>query len=413
MNFQQDVRCSRKSGAVMLTVMVLFGMMMLLTIAAFVVSSTDVRMAGMYKQSQEAFFDAEAGLQVAKNVIDQALEDGSLVLDSATETVNIPAPSDFHFKTITTLTRLANSNAYYLTVTGTAANAETVLEAAFERVNLLADIGIFGDDDVQIQPHAGIYSYRSANNPNPSSSSDSTGEVGVGSNESIGLKTSTELDGSVLLGQDDSGADASYSSVPSGVPIVSMGYQVDTDPLGALGGEVENAALFFSNASNNNNADAVPPIVGNEIDGSIYLPPGNFYVEDVRIGTHDVLDIGGTPDNPVTIYFEGANSSDEFRIQPNSDMVFSAGDAVPTAFRLFMVTDNDIRIQPNLDFCGMIYAPYADDVRLQPGDGFRGIIWANSIRIQPGGDIWIDVSLLDQFQANSIRYTQWKEMRNR
>jgi hypothetical protein len=405
----EGLEVSPQSGIVMVAMMILFGSITLLSISAFVFSSTDVLVAGYYSQSRNSFFEAEAGLQAIKSQVNDDLSDGTLVLDSAVESVNYTAPSGFNFNPVTVLTRLADTNSYYFTVTGRTVNAKTVLEVTLSLRNLLGYAGVFGHQDVTGQPNGGIYSYYSGQIPTPLPPGDSTGEAAVGSNHDVGLSGSLILDGAILLGEDSSGQMASYSAGP-GIPAEEVGEAIDSDPLGAVGGEVEQATQFFSQSSNNNNADAVPPIVGNSVQGSIYLPPGNYYLEDFVLGALDVLELGGTAENPVVIYFEGQKNNDQFLMQPNSDMTFTAGDAVPTAFYLFSVTDHDIQIQPNQDFYGLVYAPEAE-VRLQPNGDIHGVFWGDVVRAQPGGDIWVDLSLLDQFTSDIVEISQWKELR--
>lgn len=408
---------SPQSGIVMVAMMILFGSITLLSIAAFVFSSTDVLVAGYYSQSKNSFFDAEAGLQAIKSQINTDLADGTLVLDSDVESVNYTAPAGFNFDPVTVLTRLADTNQYYFTVTGHTVNAKTVLEVTVSLRNLLGFAGVFGDKEVIGQPNGGIFSYYSGETPNPVPPAslppppwgDSEGGAGVGSNVDVGLSGSLVLDGVILLGAESGGQTATYSAGPD-IPAEETGESIERDPLGATGGELDAAAQFFSQTANNNNADAVPPIVGNSVQGSVYLPPGNYYLEDFVLGALDVLEIGGTAEDPVVIYFEGQRNNDQFLMQPNSDMIFTAGDAVPTAFYLFSVTDHDIQIQPNQDFYGLVYAPDAE-VRLQPNGDIHGVFWGNVVRLQPGGDIWVDLSLLDQFTSDIVDFTQWKELR--
>jgi hypothetical protein len=393
-----------RSGMVMMAMMILFGSITLLSVGAFIISSTDVLVAGQYVRSKGAFFQAEGGLQAMKAMINDDLADGTLTLTNTVMTVNYSAPAGFKFDPVTALIPLAKTDSYYFTITGRTVNAETVIEATFERLNKLVKLGIFGDDLVRGQPNGGVYSYYSETTPTPTIP-DSTDEAAVGSNNDISLKASLDLDGHMVLGQDSLGNDATFTA-DSSVPYDYIGKSVESDPLGAVSGELAAAGVFFSNSANNNNADATPPIINNRINGSVSLPPGNYYLEQVRIGALDVLEVGGTQDNPVRIYLGGGG---EFRMQPNSEMVFTAP-AVPPAFQLFALNGNNIRIQPNLDFWGLIYAPDSD-VQLQPNGSIHGIFWGDEVLAQPGGDIWIDLSLLDGFLTSVIEYTQWKEIR--
>ena len=398
------ISCDARSGMVMMAMMILFGEITLLSIGAFIMSSTDVLVAGQYSRSKSSFFQAEAGLQAIKAMINDDLADGSLVLTDTVAAVNYTAPAGFEFDPVTALIPLAQGESYYFTITGRTVNAQTVLEATFKRINKLVRLGIFGNYLVRGQPNGGVYSYYSETTPTPSIL-DSTGEAVAGSNTDIRLKASLDLDGHIVLGQDSSGNDATFSA-DADVSYDYLQQQVESDPLGAASGELADAGAFFSNPLNNNNADANPPIVNNRVNGSVSLPPGNYYLENIRIGAGEVLEVGGTAENPVRIYMGGAG---EFRMQPNSDMV-STSIPTPPSFQLLVLNGNNVRIQPNLDFWGLIYAPDSD-VQIQPNGDIHGVFWGEEVLLQPGGDIWIDMSLLDGFITKVVEYTQWKEVR--
>lgn len=399
-----------RSGMVMMAMMILFGSITLLSIAAFMMSSTDVLVAGQYAQSKGALFNAEAGIQAVKTRIQNDLASGVLTLDSAVETVDYTPVGGYEFSPVTTLTRLANKNAYYFTVTGRTVNAQTVVEATFERINALDRLGIFGNSAVGAQPNVSMYSYSSSENPNPSPS-DSSGEALMGSNGSVYFGNGGSLDGTLYLGEDDMGNPATASGADS-FEVRDLGEEIESDPLGADGGELESALQYFRNPGNNNNADAVPRIVNNQhTSGSLHLPPGNYYLKDLNIGAGQTLSIGGTAENPVRIFFEGQRRSDGIIFMPNSEISFTGTVPSPPGFQLYVMSDHDIRVQPKLDFYGMIYAPDSD-IEIHPGGNIYGAIWGDSVQMQPGVNMYVDMTLVDQFSSDAIQLISWKEVRN-
>lgn len=405
MKTQPPILDSSRQGIVMMSMMVLFGIMSLMTVAVFIVAQTDIQILTQYKRGQNAFFNAEAALQIAKAEIENSLLNGSLLLDSTTESVLINPPPDFDFEPIRTLTRLADENMYYLVVTGKFDNARAIIETAFRRQGLFMDLGIFGDETVRLQPNGEVLSYRSSETTSPTTS---TGEAGVGSNETVTFLPGVDLDGTVMLGQDAGGNPATGPS-SSSYTVEHLGEYINPDPLGANGGELEEATIYYRNPSNNNNSDAIPAINNNSVNGSVYLPPGNYYLDSFRIGANKTLEVGGTPDNPVNIFFEG---SGEFRVQPNANIVYTSGTPAPTTLRIFSTSSSMVRFQPKLDVRALVYAPNAE-VRIQPNGDFYGAVWGKDVRMQPRGDFWIDLTLLNEYMSTSIEYTQWKEVRAR
>lgn len=397
-----------RSGMVMMAMMILFGSITLLSIGAFIMSSTDVLVAGQYTRSKSAFFQAEAGLQAMKAMINDDLAAGTLTLTDTVASVNYTAPAGFEFDPVTTLIPLAAPDSYYFTITGRTINAQTVLEAAFARKNKLMKLGIFGNDLVRGLPQGGVYSYYSEGTVTPVAS-DSTGEVSAGSNSDIRLRSSMELDGSLILGQDSGGNDASFTA-DSDIPYNYLSEPVVSDPLGGVSGELNDAKEFFSNPLHNNNADATPPIVNNRVNGSVSLPPGNYYVESFVLGANETLEVQGTAENPVRIYVDATGGAGGFQMLPNSDMTFTGVPAVPTAFHIYAFNGTKVLIQPRMDFWGLIYAPESE-VWLQPNGDIHGVFWGADVLLQPGGDIWVDMSMLDGFVTDIMEYTQWKEIR--
>ena len=56
----------------------------------------------------------------------------------------------------------------------------------------------------------------------------------------------------------------------------------------------------------------------------------------------------------------------------------------PTDFRIFSNSADDIKLLPNHDFRGFVYAPYAD-ATIQPNGDFLGAVWSEDTILAPGG----------------------------
>jgi hypothetical protein len=388
--------------------MALFGVLALLGILGLVlgivytVVTTNIQIGGNSKRQQESFAQADAGIQYIQARVNADLQAGTLTLGAAAVPVNFSAPTGFHFDTVTNLTRLANRNRYLINVTGRSGTASTTIQAVLGRRNALGDMGIFGDRALLLQPGFDIYSYDSTvlRDPMPF---DSTSEAGAGSNESVSVQPGASVDGVVYLGASASGIPAVYSGTTA-IPTVGID-RVTPDPLGAVGGALAASITHYSNPICNDNAAA--GIVGNQIDlpghGSFTVSAGYYFLTSFTLGSHAELTIDSTPGNPAVVFLTG-----EFRTQPSSRIVSTSGS--PQAFYIFSSSSGEFRIQPNSEFRGFVYAPYAD-LLIQPNSNLYGVFWGGNIRLQPGGDLFIDSAALNDFVSGSLELVQWKEIR--
>ncbi|MCF7839021.1 MAG: hypothetical protein K9N49_10375 [Candidatus Marinimicrobia bacterium] len=355
------------------------------------------------ERAQIAFFRAEAGARYTVRMISDMLNDGSLILGGPS--VPLPTPpaailTEYGFEPATALQALPHNREYYFSITGVCHNARTTIEITIRRPRLLADVGVFGDRSVTVQPNGSIFSYHSSTVANPQPA-DSTGEANIGSNEQITFRPNVQLDGLVTRGADLFG---NPPPAPAGYDSASVG-RITPDPLGAQGGVLAQAFAHYSQAANNNNG-AVADIKSNKLNirvkDSVTLPPGRYYLRELTLASKSELIVAGTTANPTIIYLDG-----ELSTQPNTD--FNANAARPSNLFIFSRSDEDIRVQPNGDFNAFLYAPYAD-IRVQPNNGVRGIIWGRTVTVQPGNDIWIDVDLLDAFLSGTVEIAQWRQI---
>jgi len=78
-----------------------------------------------------------------------------------------------------------------------------------------------------------------------------------------------------------------------------------------------------------------------------------------------------------------------------------------------MYSSSELRVQPNSDFSGFLYAPYAD-IKLQPNGRVFGVVWGHRVDIQPQSKdtsyIFVDMSLLDRFRSRQLAITDWRQL---
>lgn len=398
-NLNSGTLPSGRGGFVLLTSLALLFLLSMIVVSLMEVTLSDKTGATFATREKLAFYQAEAGVRYVMSKINADILAGTLRLTNPVHQVSYPPPAGYTFEEVRTLYMLPNTSWYAFTVTGRTENAVAIIEATVRRPRLLSDLGIFGDLLLNAQPNVHIYSYNSdiLLNPTPA---DSTGQANIGSNQSIIFRPGVILDGLITLGAALNGF---VPSPPAGYDFVSVG-RVDPDPLGAIGGPLAAAFAYYSVAANNNNAAA--GIVGNRINlgpgSTLTLPPGKYYLTDIYMPANSTLNVPSSPTNPTVIYLDG-----QCRIQPNANINISAGQ--PSNFYIFSNEDDEVKIQPNGDFRAFVYAPYAP-LDLQPNGAIHGIFWGKTVYLLPGNDIFVDVSMLDDFLATQVILEQWRRI---
>jgi len=259
--------------------------------------------------------------------------------------------------------------------------------------------GMFGNESLTLQPRIAIYSYNSASNPVPTPS-DSTGEVLVGSNEDVSIKESVILDGSLLLGEDTNGVLATYTG--SDDILSEYTGRINPDPLGIRGGIYEG---FLNDAITVNNNASVP-----QISATAWLVPNNatstlaagvYFVTSIEIrGTVSIDTSGGL----VEVYLTGP-----MKAWPGS-RIGTSGSA--SRFRIYSNSASPVDLQPDGDCAMFLYAPYSAEVKIRPGNNFYGSCWGENVKLLPGGDVYIDVRLMehDAFSIYRIAFGKWRQI---
>jgi hypothetical protein len=400
-----------KQGIVLFAVLTTVAALALLAGTISILAVTDIRMAARFKRTVDALYSADAGSQYVKACIQAELRAGTLGLDRNVETVCYTAPTGMTFDTVNQLRRTADTNVFFFQVTGRAHDARCDVEVAFKRGSVF-DLGLFGDEEVDTKAFGGIYVYDSGETPAPTPA-DSIGGATLASNGDFLTYQDTYIDGSFDLGADPSGTPARWRETPSGGSIITGEPaipvdRIDPDPLGAQGGDLANDFLFYSVGSNNNNANAVPPISApqNRVllnnGSSMLLPSGNYYVSEITIRNGARLDVD-TTSGPVNIYLTGKLEAKE------GSIINVTG--LPPDLRIYSNSDDPINIKHEGAFSGLIYAPYAYIGIRNTGD-FYGVAWGRSLETKNSGEIYIDISLRNAFPNNKVKLLSWKELRD-
>ena len=216
----------------------------------------------------------------------------------------------------------------------------------------------------------------------------------------IDMHPSALVDGSFMLGADSSGNVATCDDCGNG-EIMLIG-NIDPDPLGLNGGplatEMQAASLVNDNHS-----------VGHIHHHRLQLKPqqeetltsGNYYLDNLELKSGSTLNIDSS-EGPVRIFVKNS-----MKVWPNSTVNHGG---LPGEFQIISPVQSEIKILPNSNYNGMIYAPNAD-VRVMPNGDYFGLIWAYEAEVKPSGAAYIDIALLEQFLLNELVLQHWREFR--
>ncbi len=392
----------RDAGMVLFIVLGGIGLLALIGLTTLGVLRTDFRITRNHRDLVAALYDAEGGVNYVKQRIEQRLTAGQS-FDAIMANLNILPPAGFFFDPVTQIQRLSDSNLYAYSVSGRGGpvgtpghRAQVTIEAGVRQDNALS-IGIFGILDLRLQPNVSIYSYDSRTTPNPTPAS-STGLASVGSNESISIQPNVHLDGTVALGANSAGSPAGCAGCGP-YNAQEMGH-IPPDPLGAVGGSL--AAKFTAAAANNDNASSsninAARLFRIPNNGSATLTSGDYYLSEMELRGDLVVD---ATEGPVNIYLTG-----EIKSWPNNDINVIGN---PTDFRIYSNSNQDIVLLPRNDFRGFVYAPYAH-VQMQPNGALHGAVWSKSVRLQPGGNVFIDTAILNAYKTTRLTFVSWKQI---
>jgi len=397
-----------REGFVLVVVVSLLVALAMLATALFTILSGDIRNAAYYDRAVDALHNADAGAHYIFARVRDDIETGTIDGTNPVPVlaVSYPVPPGLNFDPVTNLVLLADGESYVYTVVGRAGTSRATIQAVLAAVlgdGVTSEIGLFGNELFEVKPNGYVYSYNSSSNQVPTNS---TGEAHVGTNEELDCDDDT-IDGSVHLGEDESGNPAEFDEEFTTSADVSREDRMDSDPLGVVGGPL--ADVFAAVAIANDNASAVGGTLNGNvltIDGDVTLTAGDYYVDEIDIRANKVLTINAT-NGPVKIYLTGPAN-----MGANSELV--VGPPVPSNFRLFSNSSEEIKIFPRYDFVGMIYAPLAT-VIIQPNGDFYGNVWGNETILRPGSEVYEDVDSLSTWYTDlglaGAKFRSWKHVR--
>jgi len=388
--------------------LVLLAFILLLGITAVIVSTTDIKIGGNYKQNMQAFQDAEAGVQYAIAEIEEGLKADpqtftlpTTIGTSSTLTYTVPTGFSFVISDIS----LTNVNTYSFRATGYSGNASSTVEVVFKR-DPLFQYGAFGDEVLDLKPNGSVLSYDSSVTQNPVPG-DSTGDGNVGSNGEVRVYNETFIDGDVGLGDDGldpiDEADYIWTPTPEIIGNIADVPRVDPDPLGAIDGDLAEDFAAYINLNNNANCleifnDTLPLGTGD----TTTLTAGNYYLTSITLQNASTLNIDAT-DGDVNIYLDGGLNA------ISGSTINLTG--YPTDLTIFSNSTDLIEFKHSSIFKGTIYAPYAAVVMKNSADVF-GMIWANTINMKNSGQFYFDIALKDKWLADTFNIVSWKEVLN-
>jgi len=416
MNFTNP--CQNERGAALVISLMFLAILAMLGTTAVVLTTTDMQIGANYKASAQAFYDADAGVNYGIAKMEAGLKDGSFPLPTTvggTSTLTYTVPSGFSFF-ISPITMLA-ANAFSLTSTGTDpanANARTILAITFQRGSAIT-FAAFGDKKLETKNSAAVYSYDSRSSALPASLADSTGQGDIGSNDHLITHNNSEIDGDGVFGEKEDGSptDNSIHDVNdfSGDAPADAG-RVDPDPLGIDTGGEYDPTIY---ATTNDNADAVPAIVGNTIDLTSSTPMtlygnsggANYYATKFVLKKDAILTID-TNAGPVRLFLDGASAPFEVK---NSSQILVTPPGNEDQFAFFSNNEGTLDLKHGSAFTGLFYAPKADIV-VKNSVTVIGALWGKTVDLKNSGTLYFNTALSDIYLSKDLTKVSWRDARS-
>ena len=371
-------------GMVLVVALLVIAVLVLLGSTAIMSTNTDMRIAGNYRESAKAFYDAEAGTQwiIAK------IGGGAVASWPANpgDQVTVPAistsvPSGFFFDS-SVLLKCLGINRYMFSMTGRSGSASRKIEISFSRKSGIPLGGLNTAGLLDLKPNSKVYSYDSQDpkwaSVMPTNISDSTHDAEVMSNTSVILGSGAFVDGTVVNGANQ-----------------------DPDPLGVLtpGGLLY--PKFSTYAASNDNATQGTGFTGNAVNtsGAVTVTlsgkagGSNFYFTQLSINSNAVLRIDTTK-GPVNIWLAGNATTN------NTATIQYTGKA--TDFSLYGNSAcTSIYLMNNGGFSGLIYAPNAA-IEMKGGTTLYGLLWGKTLKINSDSIFWVDEGIKYNFNNLGI-----------
>ena len=178
----------------------------------------------------------------------------------------------------------------------------------------------------------------------------------IGTNDQLGFTGSPTIQGGSVY---FNGPDAGWvGGDPGGYNVITDVKPYDWPTVSQIAMQMFPQGGLTWLANNNDNARAVPPILGNSITTSTTLPAGNYYLTNVNLSGSRAI----TFDNrfgPINVWIGPEGSTDVARWRGGTAAV--AIDVDPTkAPRVFVATRGGIDLGGNQQFDGLVYAVNRD-----------------------------------------------------
>jgi len=398
MKYRSQYGCRKgREGTVLFLVVMMILSLSTVSLISYGLLVTDVSINRNQVNTSRALYHADAGIKYVKRVVESELEQGHTLSDILSN-LQVHAPDGLAFDSVNEFKTVIPERLFEVQVVGRSEKANTMVEASLRRRNAF-QAGIFGHHLTDVYPHAGVRAYDTRVHPEPWRSQ-VPGGASIGSNVMIDMHTSALVDGSFMLGADSSGNVATCDDCGNG-EIMLIG-NIDPDPLGLNGGELD-AEMQAASLVNDNHS------VGHIHHHRLQLKPqqeetltsGNYYLDNLELKSGSTLNIDSS-EGPVRIFVKNS-----MKVWPNSTVNHGG---LPGDFQIISPVQSEIKILPNSNYNGMIYAPNAD-VRVMPNGDYFGLIWAYEAEVKPSGAAYIDIALLEQFLLNELVLQHWREFR--
>jgi len=388
---------------------------------AVTITTTDLKIGSNYKQSVQAFYNADAGVQYAIAKMEDGLANGTFTLPTiigSGSSVSFTSATPANFSFVISNISMTGPNAFtFDSARSGTGNSQSVIEASFERdVASAINYAAFGDEEVDAKNSGITLCYDSSSSDptknNPSDPSFQTmGGADIGSNDRLVTHNGTVINGSGVFGEQSDGSptvdDIHHKSVFTGTAGVNAG-RVDPDPLGINSGGIYDPSTYSAN--NDNALSGVGTTINTKKSITLFGKPGgaNYYFTSIILkhGANLTVD---TAAGEVNIFLEGGF---EAKSKSTVNVIDSSGNpAKRTEFTIFSNSTARIDFKHNSEFRGLVYAPLAH-VDMKNGSAVYGAIWANTIDIKNSGTLYYDMALQNKYAniTNDLSLLSWKEV---
>jgi hypothetical protein len=431
--------CMNENGAVLIVSLVFMVLLAMLGITAVVMTTTDMKIGANYKDKEQAFCDAEAGVKYGLGKMEAELKASSSTFSLPTIVGNsfdldadatFTTPTGFKFSyQAPGLTMLA-TNLYTFTTDGTGTNNSTATITVTLKRGSVITMAAFGDEKMGMKNSAQVYSYDSRTSAPATGLGDSTGQGDIGSNQEVETKSSSVIDGDGVFGEFADGS-ATTNDIHStadfeGDAPTNVG-RIDPDPLGINSGGEFDPTSWSNPASNDNNLATGPSfsgggaIVGDFIglgssytDSTMTLPGkvggANYYITAIDLKNSTTLNIDTTL-GPVRLFLDNPGASPTTFKLTNSAAINVTPAANADQFGFFTNFTGSLDVKNGGDFNGLFYAPKADVIIHNTGN-LNGAAWGKTVDIRNDGIVNYNTALADRYTSNELTMTSWNDVRN-